>query len=381
MAQLKTINLTAFLASPVHIGTGEMLDPFSFVIKEGKMYVFETATYMSRLSEDKFKIITKILKNPSFSTTIEARKFINDNFDLDLMKDIILEEIDVRKSSFLESYNKNLTQLSSKDFNNKAMNQLEIEKIYSSGGLPIIPGSSIKGSIRTAIVNQLIEDNSIFVKKDYKRLMQDMDLAFTKDIFKILKISDFIKPENVGKMIGYFLNYPKDSLEKNIDSKGIDVAAEVLMPFQQFKGMLTKGFIKEHKYKEQVENILDTKSNLFKCLNRHYMESFKKDFNNFKNTNPTSQFVKVIEKQKILENLGENKFAVIRVGKHSGAEGVTIKERSITIRGSKKRETIYNAKEAGTVWYFSQKNSNALKEISPIERIKQLYPMGWVILI
>ena len=386
MAQIKNINLTAFLASPIHIGTGEMSDPFTFVIKDKYMYIFETSSYMSKLSKDKIKQLTKILKNPSLSSTIEARKFINTNFDYETMKDIILESIDVSKSSFLNSYNENLTQLASKDFNNQMLNQLEIEKIYTSGGLPVIPGSSVKGSIRTAIINQIIEDNNIhYNKRDkhaYKNLMKEMDLSFTKDIFKILKLSDFTKEKDAKKMIGYFINYQKNDMDSLISGdSSMSVAAEVLTPFQQFKGNLSVGYIKFHQYKREIEEILKNKSNLFTCLNRHYLELFEKDFNLFKKYSPNNQFVKVITSQKILESLKLNKYAVIKVGKHSGAEGVTFKERAIFIKGNNEREPIYDAEEPTTVWYFSQKNSKFLKDLKPVDRIKQLFPMGWIILI
>ncbi|MBZ4644006.1 MAG: CRISPR-associated protein Csm5 [Deferribacteres bacterium] len=371
----KIIKFQAFLASPIHIGSGEYYEPFSYVIKNNKIYHFDTSVFLSKLPSEKIKQFTMIVKNPSFSKTLEARKFIYENFDISSMANIVFDEQDVSSSDFANEYSEKLINLASKDFNNKMINMLEIEKTYSSGGYTVIPGSSIKGSIRTAIVNKIIEDNHIKYdptrRDEYKKLMKEMNLSFTDDIFKILKVSDFSKSESVGKWIGYFHNYPKKSLEKSVSGE-LTVASEVIRPFQLFAGWLTIGDIPTHKYKRDVDNILESKQNLFKCLNRHYLELFKKDYNLFKEKSLNHNFVKIVDKQGLIDKLNENKYAVIRVGKHSGAEGVTFKERAIKIKENKRRQAVHDAKEPTTVWYFSQKKIN---------NINSLYPMGWLILI
>ncbi|AEI14989.1 CRISPR-associated RAMP protein, Csm5 family [Flexistipes sinusarabici DSM 4947] len=377
MSMICKYNIQAFLASPVHIGTGEMYDPFSYVIKGNVFYHFETAAFLSNLSSEKTKQFTYILKNPSRDSILKSREFIYNNFDADVMKDIIIDEIDLSKSSFPKDYEEKLSDLANKDPRNKAINLLEIEQTYSSGGFPIIPGSSLKGSIRTAIINQLIEDNNIRVDKgrySYKKLMRDMDLSYQNDIFDMLKISDFHK-ENAGKWIGYFKNYPKSKMEKSISQNNqIDVATEVLRPFQVFKGEINI-FPKEkrHQFEKQFNDITKTKVNIFKCLNRHYLDLFKQEYNFFKKKNPKSNFFKIIEQKNFLEKLESNEYAVLKVGKHSGAEGVTFKDRAIFIKGSKNKDAKYDAKTSTTTWYFSQKKELSVPNL--------LYPLGWIILI
>ncbi|UOD33969.1 type III-A CRISPR-associated RAMP protein Csm5 [Deferribacteraceae bacterium V6Fe1] len=383
MSVMKQFKISAYLASPIHIGTGDTLDPFSYVIKDKKLYRFDTSAYISKLESNKINQITQILKKPSLSSTLEARKFIYDNFEYEKMKDIIFEEQDLNKGSFGASYEKNLSSLANNDPRNKAMNQLEIEAIYSSGGVPIIPGSSIKGSIRTAIINKIIEDEGIHYNPKeinaYKNLMKNMNFSFTDDIFKCLKISDFSPTKKeVRKTVGYFLNFPKNSLDKEIGDTTMSVAAEVIMPFQLFIGEISVSAVPEHTYKSQFKKILADKTELFKCLNRHYLELFKKDYKLFESNAPKNMFV-TVAKEQFLEKLSNNDYAVIKVGKHSGAEGVTFKERAITIKGNKKRQTVYDAKEPGTVWYFSRYNSKDLKQLSQKE--KEIFPLGWMVLI
>jgi len=382
MSVMKQFKISAYLASPIHIGTGDTLDPFSYVIKNKKFYRFDTSAYISKLDSNKINQITKILRNPSLSSTLEARKFIHDNFEYEKMKDIIFEEQDLAKGSFSASYEKNLSSLANNDPRNKAMNQLEIEAIYSSGGIPIIPGSSVKGSIRTAIVNKILEDERIVYRpaeRDaYKILMKNMKFTFTDDIFKCLKISDFSPNKEVRKAVGYFLNFPKNSLDKEIGDTTMSVAAEVIMPFQLFTGEISVSEVPTHPYKSQFKKILDGKTELFKCLNRHYLELFKKDYKLFENHAPKNLFV-TVAKEKFLEKLNNNEYAVIKVGKHSGAEGVTFKNRAITIRGNKNRQAVNDAKESGTVWYFSRYNSKDLRDLEQKE--KEIFPMGWMVLI
>jgi len=381
MTIIKPLKITAYSVSPIHIGTGETLDPFSYVVKDKKLYRFETSSYLSKLDMDKVNQITEILKKPHHNTILESRKFIHNNFNYEKMKDVVFEILDLSKGSFYINYEKNLSTLANNDPRNKAINQLEIESTYSSNGVSLIPGSSIKGSIRTAIVNEIIEDEKIDYnnqgKNAYKELMQRMNLTFTDDIFKILKVSDFVPNKEVRKWIGYFLNFPKNSLSNEIGDTAMSVAAEVLMPFQGFGGEILIGRDKSHKYWEYFDKI-SNKRDLFKCLNRHYLDLFKKELKLFESKAQNHLFV-TVTKDKFIKKLESNDCAVIKVGKHSGAEGVTFKNRSITIRGNKNRPTIYNAKEPTTVWYFSRYNSRDIKNVNKKEN--EIFPMGWLILI
>lgn len=375
----KSINLMAFLLSPVCIGSGEYKDPFTYAIKNNVIYYFDTYRFISKLEKDKKAQLMYLLKNPSESTILETQKFIRDNFEPEAMKDIVSESYDISKSFFTEEYTNKIGNLANKDPKNRAINQLQINTLYRSGNEPLLAGSSIKGSFRTALLNKLAEE--VYGSNVPDRFESDLEFKGIKDPFKIFKFTDFQSIKSPKIWLGYFYNFKRGSFDFS-SSPGLKVATEVLEPFKQFSGKLNihKILESDNPYLEKIKHYTENKASIFKLLNEHYKELFFNDYEKFKKKAPGHQFIRVAQQQTILENLEKNKFAIMKVGHHSGAEGVTIKDRKVTIRYKEGERTVTkNAKHPTTTWYFSQKNLKNADDVD--EKITTIYPMGWVVLI
>ncbi len=125
--------------SPIHIGTGDQISPFEFVIKDSIFYRIDLPSFLSGMPESLRSKFETAVNN---SNIIYMRKFIAENIDLEKYT---IFRCDISKDAE-EAYYKKI-----KDPNN----QLLINMFVRSGidKRPVVPGSSIKGALRTAIVN------------------------------------------------------------------------------------------------------------------------------------------------------------------------------------------------------------------------------------
>jgi len=138
---MKTYNLCCRILTPLHIGDGTELQPYEYVIKD-KFYKVLFEDFVLNLSLDRQGKITQLME----TDIIKLRQFLRDNFEP--AKDRWVYSVDVSKvvQSLYE------TKIA------EELNQLVVYPFIRSLDRPFIPGSSIKGAIRTAIIAQFTGD-------------------------------------------------------------------------------------------------------------------------------------------------------------------------------------------------------------------------------
>lgn len=159
-----------FVLSPIthiHIGNGNQLSPTDYIIKKDTIYFINIVKYTSYLiSKDKESFEKKLEKEDIF----DIYDFFIDNFEID------------KKNTYYTSYNVNNIFL--KNFKtklDKKTNQLLLNEFIRNGisFKPYIPGSSLKGSLRTAILNNMVTLDKfanlknlliILIKKQLKKI-------------------------------------------------------------------------------------------------------------------------------------------------------------------------------------------------------------------
>ena len=160
--------------SPVNIGNGEVLSQFSdYVYDEGFVYVIDHESLIQELmqgqnGEERLDDFVNIVQN-------QARGNTRDRFRI---KDFFAEaSIDFRQCA--------LRKIAVKE---EIREQIQLHT--KSAGQPIIPGSSLKGAIRTALIVHLFdgEERKIQNKRDY--IGEDIFGRFGDDVLKYLHISD-----------------------------------------------------------------------------------------------------------------------------------------------------------------------------------------------
>ena len=144
---MKRYQMNLKILSPVHIGSGETLDPLEYAIEEGLFYRLDLTRFVNRLAGN---LKREFLAAADEMNPIQMRKFIVDNFDprMDALSYAAAAE------PFVEAYRRNLQN---------PHNQLVVNVMTRTGidYRMYIPGSSIKGAIRTAVVSTLAKQKHV----------------------------------------------------------------------------------------------------------------------------------------------------------------------------------------------------------------------------
>lgn len=356
--------------TPLHIGTGEEIEPFEYTIKNNQYYRIDFKRFFECLPEKKQKELLEISKIPSVRTVMRVRTFIRDNFDADNMSKAIMESHDV-KTTIVNKFNKLLNDLANNDPKNEQINELSIMEVYRSGTEIVVPGSSVKGAIRTAIFDKILS-------KDISEEKKREELKFfhgNNDPLDSLRVSDAIR-EKKDISIGYFINAPKDKFNKELIKGGLSVLTEVVRPAKVFKGdiRIVKDetvFNKNNKYFQIIRQSIKDIDSIFRICNEHYLPIFKKEYSMIKKASPQNPLIKRMEDNKYLEQIEKNEIGLIRVGRHSGAEAVTIEGRKIKIR----TRTGYRDENSSTTsWYFSPEDAGKINSMETVS------PCGWAVI-
>ncbi|MBP3546263.1 MAG: hypothetical protein J6K16_03920 [Alphaproteobacteria bacterium] len=208
---------------------------------------------------------------------------------------------------------------------------------------PIIPGSSLKGSIRTALLNAKAK----FRKCDNdKKLAQEL-LGYEKineDPFKYFKISDAFSSAPITTRIIKQINNSRSN-GYTLQPQGY---AEIIPANSVFEGTICFNNAKDNNLRF---------AELFSACKEFYGKELAYE------ESYASEVVGDAFYKK-LKNLSENRY-LIRVGKHSGAECVTINGyRKIKIR----KRGGYETKDHATTFWLSKDNN------------QEILPFGWAVM-
>jgi len=191
---MKRYKMTITILSPVHIGSGQQIDPLEYLVKDTIFYRLDTARFLSTLTANLKAKFNEALKS---SNPVTMREFIVDN-------------LDTKKYSLFSAATGPDFEKAYKDNVDSINNQLLVE-LFPRCGTQLrayLPGSSIKGAIRTAVVSQLAkpgispavytDDRGQHPYKSGTRLekyiLRCKDAK--QDPFKMLRIADAFLPDD-----------------------------------------------------------------------------------------------------------------------------------------------------------------------------------------
>jgi CRISPR-associated protein Csm5 len=344
------------LLTPVHIGTGEDYEPTNFIIDEGLLYEFDESAFYRALNESERKAFMQKVESTAPEALFELHTFIKQHKKAAKKT----AKLKVRVTSGIEKEYRNkvgkAVQLEGWK-KQKVFNRFQIARTLRNPNTtyPYIPGSSIKGSISTAI-------QEAFFKENPRRYEEFFNIRNPSQSFmKNLMVSD-ARPLRVGSKIGYSLN--KERFEEN--HEGPKNKIEVIVPGSEFEVHFS--------IREYEPSLTFGLNELKRYGNEHYLPLFRSmmdSYNTFKGERVDDYINEYFsdtfyEKFKDLRLKSEQ--FLLRVGKHSGARAVTIEGmREIKVRVTKKRwETL---DQETTTWLFGEYESQN----------EGLFPFGWVL--
>jgi CRISPR-associated protein Csm5 len=367
--------------TPIHIGCDENLSPIEFIIDSSSntLIKFSLFELLENLSPTEREELGKIANKRAVTALVDLYRFYAYRIK-EKIKKLTKNKIFKIPGELAKRYEEVLKYTREQDIIQN-FNSFEIPRTFFNPYTeePIIPGSSLKGALRTGFLEYLlgkkanipkvkkfvtdIQNINVFTKRgEISKLSRELEqeLLFYKKIsedpFNLLKISDLTPVHPVSTEILFQINVSK---EKGETRGNLSLPLEVIPSRSIFQGELHI----EGK-RESIREPLD----FFKIINathHHYLSILKNESALFKNLGfnvppflPShSQAIK--EKQAIL----------IKLGKHSGAEAMTINGiRKILIKKAGGRKEY---KESPTTfWLASQSKNNLTQALS----------FGWAIL-
>ncbi len=335
--------------SPVHIGCGEVYEPTGFVVDEQKqeLVAFDPFQFIAGLPDSEKDRLIRICEQGNIESILEVFKFFKN-------KPAIGNRVNL-SSGFLKHYSQTLS-ISTRNPKQiqQELNRFSINRTaYLSGfETPFLPGSSVKGSLRTALLNLLQKESRInqdtrkknaSIKPEEKLLKYE---SLNEDPFRLVKVSDFMPIGDINRKVMYAVDIKK----KPGQPPGAYQIVEAIMPGSLFWGSI------------QVDETISG-SGINKPVK---LAELKKSARNFYGGEKKRETFELLNAGCPAFDKGEAGTIPLRVGRHSGAECVTIEgHRSIKIMNLNKY-----LDHATTFWLASDNKRPETND--------NLIPFGWV---
>ena len=311
--------------TPVHITDGYEGDiiPTEYVISEaGQLHKINLSMLINKLPVDLLSALTDLIDKEDF---VGIRSFIQSAWKTspDIFSDCIEYSMN---AGDVKIYYDNLQ-------NENVENQLLVTPFIRSARKIFVPGSSVKGAIRTALISNNLA-KSIDIKPDGKSVKHDAQMLESdtlkysdviKDPLKSLKISDS-STSNVEGIVKKVYVMSKDKYGKfNADNmkdlkifaefidSGVEIDIEARLDTRYF--IIPNGLGRTLSF----EDIRNSCKAFYKRLLMHERDKFFKDFDSQINNSQVS----VLYDEFLSLNEEPDSF-LIRIGKHSGRNSMSL---------------------------------------------------------
>ena len=347
-----------------------------------RRYGFETADLASSiLTADEKEQLGKLVESPR--ALLRMQSFI---YSLrDRISAVSTHSVSV-SDAVAERYRSKVGQVAQNETGGRnIINALEISRtaFNSHDQTPLLPGSGLKGALRTAVLNELNAGLTRRLdKRDAKTLeVELMGGKFQDDPMRLIKISDAQSKQvrgNLSTRVIFDNNVPKDKsrLDKELKSAGLSVLREVVpaMSSAAFDAQLNVLQIDLRNTKDVPAKQFNLQE-LLNASNRYYRKLFDTELKTLKDINCLDQrwlaCVSDLFNNEIRQLLDQNKAMLMRVGRHTSAVGLTIEgARNIEIPQRKNDPKQFGNETATTLWLAGEQ-----------EKAKtNLQPFGWILI-
>ena len=319
--------------TPVFIGTGEELEGFDYVIRKSddgsyRLHFIDVSAWIADSPQD--SSIRKALLEEDYQI---IRRAISDKVDLKLYSKAAVKIADGKiATKYRQEIDKGTSQ-----------NCLKIAPHIRNALTmrSILPGSSLKGAIRTALFDHLDRKYGLQLKhkeKNYQEVLGNTD----ENALRALKISDFEFRQNSSSIVTpkeRKLNPKKDPTQKtNCEVITPESASKPVSKIQirTLKGKATIEFKYTVNSKEIQESFDQRK--LFQIVNKFYKTCFGQEYEKFYREDrfpDVARNLRLVKPQ--VDNIDDDSELLLRVGRYSHIECMTIENNNVrgrTIAGT-----------------------------------------------
>lgn len=363
MSGKETLFFKIKTVTPIHIGCGEDYEPTMFTVDEKKleMTIFSPFDMLATLTENERDEFTRVCSQGTVESLHDIYRFLGG------------KSFSGRKIAVSKGFSEHYKDILGRDrrFFSQNFSSMQIRRTayHQTTGLPYLPGSSIKGAIRTAFLNHEVKGSDSETIKRIKQELREGQPRFKakklegillkterhpedamagnsspieRDPFRLVKVSDFLPLPGARTRVCHAIHRSR----KPQSEKGwrMPVMVEVIEPGSEFCGSITF----DVKAEGSAVSMGLGKTKISKGIKSFFSS-------------------RAAEEKMILSALGMDtanhekieKRTSLRVGFHSGAESMTVEGfREICI--NPKNQSIVSD-HATTIWVASESKKDGTK--------------------
>lgn len=391
--------------SPIHIGTGESYEPTNYVIEDGTLYEFDTGAVVDALADsDRKELLAITSRRPDTGMIKAVQKYFHD-------RRATLQPWAVHRIPVLDGVARMYANRVGETANletggRQVINRLEIDRTACNpvNRQPVLFGSSIKGAIRTALLDgvnsgaalQSVEDRRTGKPRNennlelQQRLFKYQAGKFELDPMRLVQLSDAAwrgEAELPTAQVFLAVNRKKALVtdgtgklrQSQAETKQLYQILECVPPlrYRSFAGQLNVQSVAEIRSPSKLPNV-DLQFDIArvgKGCNAFYRPILESEIRLLRERGYVSEgWVKSVETILRDPRLAEGSVFLLRVGRHSGAESVTLRGvRDIKIMLDRDPETgrqrSTSESESRTVWLAASER----------DQKTALLPFGWLL--
>lgn len=398
--------------SPVHIGTGESYEPTNYVIDDGTLYEFDTGGAFAAFSANDLAELLKIVSKPDAQMLKSVQNFFYDRREA--LKPWAINAIPVL-DGVARLYESRVGQTANREGNGgQVLNKLEIDRCAYNpiNRQPVLFGSSIKGAIRTALLSHvnnkqplsrqdaekfILENLAIPERKRREREQKGVFPKLNQNLFefragkfeldpmRLVQISDAAWNDQDKLTTAQVLVSVNRKKELKRNKHGNEILGQAennenlckllesvpAWRYRAFSGQLNLQNMNgvKSRDKQPSPDLIFTIEQIAKYCSKHYLPILKAEMKIMRERGfLDSAWDKNIQTllDKITDKLLSGQVFLLRVGRHSGAE-------SITIEGVRHIKIM-----KGNPEYQPQTKTLWLAANEPKQRTN-LLPFGWLL--
>lgn len=382
-ATIQTIPLALTPLTPIHIGCGQDFEPTNYVIDDKVLYHFEPAR-ATLTKADRDVLIAAVNRRGDEAIRDVQRFFFARK---GLFAGIANGAVEVA-NGVADQYTRRIGQVAQREQGGRRVaNLLVIERTahHPHSGIPYIPGSSIKGAIRTAWLDALNQGRGNDARESAqdieKRLLNSRD-GFHADPFRLLRLAD-ATGSDVQARIVFATNHKKrvvhDSNGRVIDKKDLATRRETIVggQHQALAGEIrfdTLSGIYDAERTPGLTHRIPGFTELAQACNRYYLKRMQALIQTLSDRSLAApEWLSSLQNllSSLQSHFDDGQMMLLRVGRHSGAESVTLDGvRSISIKRGAGQKPEFSSHGAKTVWLAAEQENDR----------SCMLPFGWLIL-
>jgi CRISPR-associated protein Csm5 len=387
---LKTYRLALTPLSPIHIGCGEDFEPTNYVIDDGVLYGFDPSRAVLNPLQT-----SKLTDAANRASLLGIQKFFKDNAQIFKAQADTLIPV---SSGVATLYEQRVGRAANVEASgNQVFNQLFIERTMHTGrvGLPYIPGSSFKGAVRTAMLDQLNHERQPLrddnVQKGTPKLEArlfghgDEPNKFERSPLRLLKIADLMPAARgePARRVMFGVNRKKKQIIKDgkeMQPKGIAARKECILhgQYRAFVADAVLPSLNPHNDSKTTPapelRPIDLRA-IAKQSNAYNQIRLRREMSVLDGrglVNPTwKQSIELLMAGALGKKLNSGDAFLIRLGRYGGAESKTLSGEgvaNIKIMGARGQPPTFES-TTKTVWLAAEQENDQ----------KHLLPFGWAV--